>query len=228
MVCGWLVAHPTPPYIQYFGARPIFDSSRYTRRPLRRRTFTYVTRHVTTMGGVTTQGKMWNPASHVEIRRVCMYRHGCVCSHFYTQSIRFMKHRGLMRQIKRFLLVTTLTDDVMARTIEKYEENVTSRRCGRATLTECDPLPPEARGLNASTAGPHQTYNSWRARSWFEHAKQAKVGGQSAGPKACLAFLAERKQQRMLSGRPERPPFKRFVSLCGPHQRDKIIDRRHL
>ena len=61
--------------------------------------------------------------------------------------------------------------------------------------------------MNASTAGPHQTYNSWRARSWFEHAKQAKVGGRSAGPKACLALLAERKQQRMLSGRPERPPF---------------------
>ena len=112
-----------------------------------------------------------------------------------------------MRQIKRFLLGTTLTDDVMARAIEKYEENVTSRRCGRATLAECDPLPPEARGMNVSTAGPHQTYNSWRARSWFEHAKQAKVGGQSASPKACLAFPAERKQQRMLSGRPERPPF---------------------
>ena len=28
---------------------------------------------------------------------------------------------------------------------EKYEENVTSRRCGRATLTECGPLPPKAR-----------------------------------------------------------------------------------
>ena len=61
--------------------------------------------------------------------------------------------------------------------------------------------------MNVSTAGPHKTYNSWRARSWFEHAKQAKVGGQSASPKACLAFPAERKQQRMLSGRPERPPF---------------------
>ena len=115
---------------------------------------------------------------------------------------------------------------VSVRKSRKYEENVTSRRCGRATLTECDPLPPEARGLNASTAGPHQTYNSWRARSWFEHAKQAKVGGQSASPKACLAFPAERKQQRMLTGRPERPPFKRFVSLSGPHQRDKMLDRR--
>ena len=61
--------------------------------------------------------------------------------------------------------------------------------------------------MNASTAGPHQNYNSWRARSWFEHAKQAKVGGQSAGPKACLALLAERKQQWMLSRRRERLPF---------------------
>ena len=115
-----------------------------------------------------------------------------------------------VRQIKRFLLGTTLTDDVMARTIEKYDENVDSKRCGRATFTECVPLPPEARG----TAGPHQTYNSWRARSCFEHTKQAKVGGQSAGPKACLALLAERKQQRMLSRRRERPPFKRFVCLA--------------
>ena len=105
----------------------------------------------------------------------------------------------------------------MASAIEKYEENVTSKRCGRATFTECVPLPPEARGLNASTAGSHKTYNSWRARSCFEHTKQAKVGGQSAGPKACLALLAERKQQRMLSRRRERPPFKRFVSLSGPH-----------
>ena len=95
----------------------------------------------------------------------------------------------------------------MASAIEKYEENVTSKRCGRATFTECVPLPPEARGLNASTAGSHKTYNSWRARSCFEHTKQAKVGGQSAGPKACLALLAERKQQRMLSRRRERLPF---------------------
>ena len=28
---------------------------------------------------------------------------------------------------------------------EKYKENVTSRRCDRKTLTECVPLPPEAR-----------------------------------------------------------------------------------
>ena len=89
----------------------------------------------------------------------------------------------------------------------KYEENVTSKRCGLATFTECVPLPPEARGLNASTAGSHKTYNSWRARSCFEHTKQAKVGGQSAGPKACLALLAERKQQWMLSRRRERLPF---------------------
>jgi hypothetical protein len=67
--------------------------------------------------------------------------------------------------------------------------------------------------MNASTAGPHQTYNSWRARSWFEHAKQAKVGGQSAGPKACLAFLVERKQQRMLPGRRKGRHSKRFVPL---------------
>ena len=89
----------------------------------------------------------------------------------------------------------------------KCEENVTSKRCGLATFTECVPLPPEARGLNASTAGSHKTYNSWRARSCFEHTKQAKVGGQSAGPKACLALLAERKQQWMLSRRRERLPF---------------------
>jgi hypothetical protein len=106
---------------------------------------------------------------------------------------------------------------VSVRKSRKCEENVTSKRCGLATFTECVPLPPEARGLNASTAGSHKTYNSWRARSCFEHTKQAKVGGQSAGPKACLALLAERKQQRMLSRRRERPPFKRFVSLSGPH-----------
>ena len=122
-----------------------------------------------------------------------------------------------VRQSRRFLLGNTRTDEIMASAIEKYEENVTSKRCGRATFTECVPLPPEARGLNASTAGSHKTYNSWRARSCFEHTKQAKVGGQSAGPKACLALLAERKQQRMLSRRRERPPFKRFVSLSGPH-----------
>ena len=85
---------------------------------------------------------------------------------------------------------------VSVRKSRKHEENATSRRCGLATLTECVPLPPESRGMNASTAGPHQTYNSWRVCSWFEHAKQAKVGGRSAGPKACLALLAERKQQR--------------------------------
>ena len=96
---------------------------------------------------------------------------------------------------------------VSVRKSRKCEENVTSKRCGRATFTECVPLPPEARGLNASTAGSHKTYNSWRARSCFEHTKQAKVGGQSAGPKACLALLAERKQQRMLSRRRERLPF---------------------
>ena len=96
---------------------------------------------------------------------------------------------------------------VSVRKSRKYEENVTSKRCGLATFTECVPLPPEARGLNASTAGSHKTYNSWRARSCFEHTKQAKVGGQSAGPKACLALLAERKQQRMLSRRRERLPF---------------------
>ena len=50
-----------------------------------------------------------------------------------------------VRQIKRYLRGTTLTDDVMARRIEKYKENVTSRRCDRETLTECVPLPPEAR-----------------------------------------------------------------------------------
>ena len=96
---------------------------------------------------------------------------------------------------------------VSVRKSRKCEENVTSKRCGLATFTECVPLPPEARGLNASTAGSHQTYNSWRARSCFEHTKQAKVGGQSAGPKACLALLAERKQQWMLSRRRERLPF---------------------
>ena len=96
---------------------------------------------------------------------------------------------------------------VSVRKSRKYEENVTSKRCGLATFTECVPLPPEARGLNASTAGSHKTYNSWRARSCFEHTKQAKVGGQSAGPKACLALLAERKQQWMLSRRRERLPF---------------------
>ena len=112
-----------------------------------------------------------------------------------------------VRQSRRFLLGNTRTDEIMASAIEKYEENVTSKRCGRATFTECVPLPPEARGLNASTAGSHKTYNSWRARSCFEHTKQAKVGGQSAGPKACLALLAERKQQWMLSRRRERLPF---------------------
>ena len=96
---------------------------------------------------------------------------------------------------------------VSVRKSRKCEENVTSKRCGLATFTECVPLPPEARGLNASTAGSHKTYNSWRARSCFEHTKQAKVGGQSAGPKACLALLAERKQQWMLSRRRERLPF---------------------
>ena len=121
-----------------------------------------------------------------------------------------------VRPAKYFLQAEEMSY-VSVRKSRKCEENVTSKRCGLATFTECVPLPPEARGLNASTAGSHKTYNSWRARSCFEHTKQAKVGGQSAGPKACLALLAERKQQRMLSRRRERPPFKRFVSLSGPH-----------
>ena len=116
----------------------------------------------------------------------------------------------LMSVLQGIILQAEEMSYLSVRKSRKYEENVTSKRCGRATFTECVPLPPEARGLNAWTAGSHQTYNSWRARSCFEHTKQAKVGGQSAGPKACLALLAERKQQRMLSRRRERPPFQRL------------------
>ena len=82
------------------------------------------------------------------------FLHGHV-SHFYSLKKIFFRTDmeewtvrsgpwSHVRQIRRFLLGTTLTDDDMARTIEKYEENVTSRRCGRATLTECVPLPPES------------------------------------------------------------------------------------
>ena len=111
-----------------------------------------------------------------------------------------------VRPAKYFLQAEEMSY-VSVRKSRKYDENVNSKRCGLATFTECVPLPPEARGLNASTAGSHKTYNSWRARSCFEHTKQAKVGRQSAGPKACLALLAERKQQWMLSRRRERLPF---------------------
>ena len=47
----------------------------------------------------------------------------------------------------KYIVGDTQTDDAMALTIKKYDENVTSTRCGRATLTESGPQQAEACGL---------------------------------------------------------------------------------